>query len=251
MDRRGCTGQCLCYRYNVSGFNRTPSGIITLKYNANGSLLWQDVIATPQGFALRVDTDAAGNAYVLGKAFVTNASGNTTQDIILIKYAGSGTKLWTRTIGMNDTSVDNPVSMVQATNGNIIVTGSATTFDKTVTNEYRTMRGVSPGEMTAKIVEAGAHIIGTNCGNGIAGMIPIVREIRSTNANVPILVHANAGMPVYKEGESIFPESPHDTASYVKELISTGANIIGGCCGTTPAHIQAIREKAQGNRTAK
>ncbi|MBN2441053.1 MAG: homocysteine S-methyltransferase family protein [Spirochaetales bacterium] len=118
------------------------------------------------------------------------------------------------------------------------------TFDKTVTNEYRTMMGVSPAEMTVKIVEAGAHIVGTNCGNGIAGMIPIVKEIRSVNRSIPILVHANAGMPVLKDGKNVFPELPDETASYVEELIRAGVNIIGGCCGTTPEHIQAIKKAA-------
>jgi 5-methyltetrahydrofolate--homocysteine methyltransferase len=116
------------------------------------------------------------------------------------------------------------------------------TFDKTVKNEYRTMMGVSPAEMATKIVEAGAHITGTNCGNGIAGMIPIVKEIRSINKTIPILVHANAGMPVLKDGKNVFPETPDETASYVEELIRSGANIVGGCCGTTPEHIRRIKD---------
>ena len=102
------------------------------------------------------------------------------------------------------------------------------------------MMGISPEEMTETLVEAGASVIGANCGNGIADMIGIVREIRKVNATIPILIHANAGMPHYCDGETSFPESPSDMAGRVKEIIEAGANIIGGCCGTTPDHIREV-----------
>lgn len=114
------------------------------------------------------------------------------------------------------------------------------TFDKILSGEFRTMMGISPGEMTETLVEAGASVIGANCGNGIADMIGIVKEIRQVNATIPILIHANAGMPQYCDGETTFPESPADMAGRVKEIIEAGANIIGGCCGTTPGHIREV-----------
>ena len=114
------------------------------------------------------------------------------------------------------------------------------TFEKILTGEYRTMMGISPTEMTEALIEAGASIIGANCGNGIADMIGIVKEIRHVNSTIPILIHANAGMPLYCDGETTFPESPADMAGHVKEIIDAGANIIGGCCGTTPDHIYKI-----------
>lgn len=116
------------------------------------------------------------------------------------------------------------------------------TFEKTVNNDYRTMMGVTPTEMAKAMVEAGADIIGTNCGNGIARMIDIVKEIKAAAPNTPILVHANAGAPVNVGGVDTFPESPDDMKAQVPALIAAGANIIGGCCGTTPAHIKAIKE---------
>jgi 5-methyltetrahydrofolate--homocysteine methyltransferase len=115
------------------------------------------------------------------------------------------------------------------------------TFDKIIGGEYRTMMGISPTEMTEALVEAGADVIGANCGNGITDMIGIVKEIRLVNATVPILIHANAGMPHYHDGETTFPESPDDMASRVNEIVEAGANIIGGCCGTTPDHICEVR----------
>jgi 5-methyltetrahydrofolate--homocysteine methyltransferase len=116
------------------------------------------------------------------------------------------------------------------------------TFDKILSGEYRTMMGVSPTEMTEALVAAGASVIGANCGNGIADMIGIVEEIRQVNATIPILIHANAGMPVYCDGATKFPESPNDMAKNVQQLIDAGANIIGGCCGTTPDHICEVRK---------
>jgi len=114
------------------------------------------------------------------------------------------------------------------------------TFEKTLNGKFRTMMGVSPAEMVQAVKEAGASVLGTNCGNGFDQMIDIVREIRSIDSSTPILVHANAGKPVFQDGKTFFPETPEMMASKVKDLIKCGANIIGGCCGTTPAHIQRL-----------
>jgi 5-methyltetrahydrofolate--homocysteine methyltransferase len=120
------------------------------------------------------------------------------------------------------------------------------TFDHTAGNEYRSMMGVSPTDMVNVLVSAGAHIIGANCGNGIGGMIEITKEIRSIDKTIPVLIHANAGMPQYKDGQTIFPESPEMMAGYVHQLVNAGANIVGGCCGTTPAHIQEMAKVVKG-----
>ncbi len=114
------------------------------------------------------------------------------------------------------------------------------TFERTIQGDYRTMMGVSPSEMAKACLDAGADIIGTNCGNGFARMIDIVKEIRKAAPAAPILVHANACMPVNKNGVDVFPETPEMMAAQVPALIDAGAQIIGGCCGATPTHITAI-----------
>ena len=119
------------------------------------------------------------------------------------------------------------------------------TFDKILSGEYRTMMGISPAEMTKVLVAEGAAVVGANCGNGITDMIGIVKEIRSVNDQVPILIHANAGLPHYHDGQTVFPETPEDMASMVKEIAFAGANIIGGCCGTTPDHIHRVSEEVK------
>ena len=115
------------------------------------------------------------------------------------------------------------------------------TFEKTVRGEYRTMMGVDPVSATRAAVEAGADIVGANCGNGIERMIEIVSQIRAEFKDIPILVHANAGLPCNVDGKDVFPETPEDMAALAPKLAAAGANIIGGCCGTTPAHIAAMK----------
>jgi 5-methyltetrahydrofolate--homocysteine methyltransferase len=114
------------------------------------------------------------------------------------------------------------------------------TFSGTMSGEYRTMMGVSPEEMVISMKEAGAHIIGSNCGNGIEDMIGIVKAIRAADSTIPVMIQANAGIPVLTDGITIFRETPEMMASYVPGLIKAGVSIIGGCCGTTPAHIREI-----------
>ncbi len=116
------------------------------------------------------------------------------------------------------------------------------TFEQTRQGDYRTMMGTSPVDAAQAMLEAGAHIIGTNCGNGFARMIDIVRELRHAFADAPILVHANAGLPVHEDGVDRYSDSPDTMASLAPQLVSAGATIIGGCCGTGPAHIKAIAE---------
>jgi len=116
------------------------------------------------------------------------------------------------------------------------------TFEKTKSGEYRTMMGFSPSDMVNQLLSEGVDVIGANCGNGFKDMIGIVKEIRAADRNVPVLVHANAGIPVYEDGQTIFPETPDEMASYVPQILEAGVNIIGGCCGTTPKHIIKLKE---------
>jgi 5-methyltetrahydrofolate--homocysteine methyltransferase len=139
------------------------------------------------------------------------------------------------------TALDESALAVRAARENTNCTVILTmTFSKTPRGEYRTMMGASPEELVNIAKAEGAHVVGSNCGNGIADMIGIVKEIRSCDKEIPIMIQANAGVPELIEGKTVFRESPQHMASYVDELVSAGANIIGGCCGTTPEHIEAI-----------
>ena len=92
-----------------------------------------------------------------------------------------------------------------------------------------------------KIEESGADIIGSNCGNGIENLVLMAKEHKK-HTKLPILIQANAGIPELREGIPVYPETPEFMAEKCEELIHLGVSIIGGCCGTTPAHIHAIRK---------
>ncbi|AKJ65130.1 homocysteine S-methyltransferase family protein [Kiritimatiella glycovorans] len=118
---------------------------------------------------------------------------------------------------------------------------STFTFEKSVQGEYRTMMGVAPAEAAQAALDAGAAVIGSNCGNGIAGMVEIVSSLRESYPEAPILIHANAGIPRTEGDRTIFPETPEEMGRQVPALLDAGASIIGGCCGTGPDHIRAVR----------
>lgn len=116
------------------------------------------------------------------------------------------------------------------------------TFDPQMHGGYATMMGVTPAQAAAGLIEAGAHIIGTNCGTGPDHMINVVREMRKAAPTHPIIAMPNAGMPELEDGKTVFRETPEQMAGKALELVNAGANIIGGCCGTGPAHIVAMRD---------
>ncbi len=142
--------------------------------------------------------------------------------------------------------IDEAVQAVKAARENTDLEVICTfTFERTIQGDYRTMMGVSPVEAARAAMEAGADIIGTNCGNGFERMIDIVKEIRTVSLDIPVLVHANAGLPKNIDGVDVFPDTPEQMASLVPDLVDAGANIIGGCCGTTPDHIRAIKQAVE------
>jgi 5-methyltetrahydrofolate--homocysteine methyltransferase len=110
---------------------------------------------------------------------------------------------------------------------------------------FRTMMGVTPERAALGAVEAGADIVGANCGHGIAGMVEIARQMRAVLPATPILINANAGLPVLEEGKTVFMDTPEFMASRVGDLLKAGTQIIGGCCGTTPDHVAAMARAAK------
>ena len=104
---------------------------------------------------------------------------------------------------------------------------------------FATVMGVKPEDAARELDAAGADVVGANCGSGIDHMVEVARLLRSGTAR-PLWVKPNAGIPELIGGKTVFRETPDEMASRVGELIEAGANIIGGCCGTTPEHILAI-----------
>jgi 5-methyltetrahydrofolate--homocysteine methyltransferase len=113
------------------------------------------------------------------------------------------------------------------------------TFDATPRGFF-TIMGVTIEQAVKGLADAGADVIGTNCGNGIVNMVNIIREMKKFTS-LPLMVQSNAGIPVLKNEKLIYPETPEFMARHVPELLNLGVKIIGGCCGTTPVHIAMIR----------
>ena len=104
---------------------------------------------------------------------------------------------------------------------------------------YFTMMGVTPEQAVEGLEEAGADIVGTNCGNGIERMVEIATRMRSVTDKY-LVVQSNAGLPIIKNGETCYLETPEFMAKHYRELAELPINILGGCCGTTADHIQAL-----------
>lgn len=116
------------------------------------------------------------------------------------------------------------------------------TFGRGADGSYHTMMGVTPETMAEAVLGVGADIIGANCTLGPEEMVDLVKAIRAAAPGVPILVQPNAGQPESFEGGLRYPLTPEAMAACVPAFIAAGANILGGCCGTGPAHIAAIKD---------
>ena len=117
---------------------------------------------------------------------------------------------------------------------------STMVFDKGPRGFF-TMMGVTPERSVKELIDAGADVVGTNCGNGSDLMVELARDLRQAT-DAPLLVHSNAGIPSMVQGEIVYPETPDYMAERFNELARLGINIIGGCCGTGPEHIRVFAE---------
>lgn len=115
-------------------------------------------------------------------------------------------------------------------------------FDETPRGFF-TIMGNSIESVAGELEKNGADVIGSNCGNGIETMTRIAQEFRSVS-KLPIIIQSNAGLPSLVDGKLQHPESPEFFEPHVRTLAEMGVAIIGGCCGTTPDHIKAIRRVA-------
>ena len=113
------------------------------------------------------------------------------------------------------------------------------TFD-TEQKGGRTMMGDSAEQCAKKLTDAGADVIGANCGSlDPAQMAVVISELRAATS-LPLLAQPNAGKPKLIGDKSIFEMAPEPFAAGISECLSAGASIVGGCCGTTPEHIRAV-----------
>ena len=106
----------------------------------------------------------------------------------------------------------------------------------------RTMMGVTPEKAAEELTAAGADVIGSNCGRTIQNFIPLCRRLHSATDR-PIWIKPNAGLPGWVEGRLVYPTTPEQFAGAIPALVEAGASFVGGCCGTTPEFIRAIKDQ--------
>lgn len=121
-------------------------------------------------------------------------------------------------------------------------------FQKTAPGEFRTLMGTTTAEAMQSAIEAGADIVGANCGTGLSleDYVELAKQLVAAAGKTPVIVQPNGGSPRMENGKTIYDATPQQMAATAKQLLATGVRIIGGCCGTTPQHLaamsQAIRE---------
>ncbi|MHC4124286.1 MAG: homocysteine S-methyltransferase family protein, partial [Planctomycetota bacterium] len=111
---------------------------------------------------------------------------------------------------------------------------------KTETNGARTIMGNSAQDCAKLLTDAGADIIGTNCGDLDPIQMSVVVSLLKSATTLPILAQPNAGRPKLIDNKTIFEMAPEPFAAGIEKCINAGATLIGGCCGTTPEHIHAL-----------
>jgi methionine synthase / methylenetetrahydrofolate reductase(NADPH) len=111
----------------------------------------------------------------------------------------------------------------------------------TFTRDDRTLLGDSPTKVAKTLVESGADVLGVNCSGGPAQIVRILRLMRLAAPQALFSVMPNSGWPEQVGGRVMYPSNPEYFGEYAQVFCEAGANIIGGCCGTTPQHISALR----------
>ncbi len=111
----------------------------------------------------------------------------------------------------------------------------------TLTAEGRTPVGHGPIEVVALLQELQVDVIGVNCSTGPAGVHAMIERMLTVSGDTPLLAQPNAGWPQHHQQRLIYPASPEYLADYTVRFLQQGVSIIGGCCGTTPDHIRAMR----------
>ncbi|MGD9824503.1 homocysteine S-methyltransferase family protein [Desulfobacter sp.] len=117
------------------------------------------------------------------------------------------------------------------------------TFDET----GHSLNGTTPEAMAVTLQSLGADVVGVNCSTGPKEMLDVIRRIRQV-VEIPVMAKPNAGMPVIKNNETVFPMDAHEFSSYAQSFAKAGVNIMGGCCGTTPGHIAKLARGMEGIR---
>jgi len=115
-------------------------------------------------------------------------------------------------------------------------------FQKTGPGEFRTMMGSTAADAVRRAVDAGAQIVGANCGTSLdlADYIALAKQIAAAAKGAHVIIQPNAGSPRQEGDRTVYDATPDQLASTASAFLAAGVHIVGGCCGTTPAHLAAM-----------
>jgi 5-methyltetrahydrofolate--homocysteine methyltransferase len=105
-----------------------------------------------------------------------------------------------------------------------------------------TMMGVSPEQAAKQLTALGAVAVGGNCGLGPAELLPAMVAMHAAAPDAILVAKPNAGLPLLEDGRAVYQGSPGEMADYARRLVAAGVRIVGGCCGSAPAHLRAMAE---------
>ncbi len=176
---------------------------------------------------------STGKLLVTGETTPEELSSVFSQQVQILASAGADAIIF-ETMG----DLAETVLAVQAARATGLPVVACMVFD-TGKNKDRTLMGVTPEQAAVELTAAGADVIGANCGQGIAGYIPICRRLRAATDR-PLWIKPNAGLPEVVDGRTVYRTTPEEFAAHIPALLDGGANFLGGCCGTTPDFIRAI-----------
>jgi len=172
----------------------------------------------------------------LGSASIENLKDNFKKQAEVLAKAGADIIIIETMISLEEILC--AVSGARSTGLRVIASMS---FDPAPSG-FRTAMGVSVNDAATALTDAGADVVGTNCGWGIKEAVEIIRQMRQI-VTTPLIAKPNAGIPKLVSGKTVYEGTPEEMSRTVPELAKTGANIIGGCCGTTPGHIRAMKKE--------
>ncbi|HVO41292.1 MAG TPA: homocysteine S-methyltransferase family protein [Aggregatilineales bacterium] len=142
--------------------------------------------------------------------------------------------LWIETMSdLNE--IQAAVSGARRANSDVPVVATMT-FD----TRGRTMMGVTPEKAAETLAGLGVRALGANCGNGPQEIEAVISKMHTVRPQVALVAKSNAGLPHIEQGVTCYDATPDDMAAYARQVLTNGARIVGACCGSTPAHIQAI-----------
>ena len=114
----------------------------------------------------------------------------------------------------------------------------------------KTFLGTDPAAAAVTLTSLGADVIGLNCSAGPRELRPLL-DVMLQNSHLPVMIQPNAGLPRLKGGETVYDVRPEEFAQWGRAFLDDGAAILGGCCGTSPDHIRALRGLLDGRRPVR